>query len=97
MLIDMSFKYRIALAKFRSSNHTFGIETDRHNNIDRELRICIYCFRKLIQKSIVECECHVLFPCQKFDKLRTVILFNWYAGDTNSIDDMFTLLQKRQS
>ena len=31
--------------------HTFGIETGRHNTIDRELRICrIYCFQKLKEK-----------------------------------------------
>ena len=76
----MPFKYRIALAKFRYSNHKFGFETGRHNNIDRELRICIYYFQK-VKKNIVECEFHVLFHCQKFDQLRTVFLFDWYVGD----------------
>ena len=69
--------YRIALAKCRCSNDKFGIETGRHNTIDCEQRICMYCFQKL-NKNIVECEFH----CQKYDDIRNVFLFNWYTNDT---------------
>ena len=88
--MNLKVDYRIALAKFRCSNHKFGIETGCYNNIDYLLKICIYCFQKL-KKNILECEFHVLFHCQKFDQL-IIIFTDWYVGDTN-IDDFYTLLQ----
>ena len=58
-------KHRQAVAKLRSSNHTFRIETDRYRlpKIPENLRICQFC------SSIkVENEIHFLLECRLYSK-----------------------------
>ena len=58
-------KYRQAVAKLRSSNHTFRIETDRYRlpKIPENLRIYQFC-----SSNKVENEIHVLLECRLYSK-----------------------------
>ena len=38
-----NIRNRIALTKFRLSNHTLMIETGRHENIQQAIRLCPFC------------------------------------------------------
>ena len=78
-MIDISFKQRKALARFRSANHKLNIELGRYFNIDREDRICWYCF---INNDIyvIEDEFHAFFQCDQFQAIRYQNLYNWYNG-----------------
>ena len=58
-------KYRIALARFRTSSHSLNIESGRYENIPRELRLCKSC-----NMQRVESEFHFLLVCPHFRHLR---------------------------
>ena len=45
LTINLQLKYRIAMSKFRMSNHKLSIEIGRHNDTLRENRICIFLSR----------------------------------------------------
>ena len=42
--IAIPFNFRKSLASFRCSSHKLNIEIGRHYGIDKEDRICLYCF-----------------------------------------------------
>ena len=42
----LEYKQRIVITKFRCRNHKLPIETGSHNNVPRELRICLKCNRR---------------------------------------------------
>ena len=76
---------RIALCKFRLSNHTLMIETGRHENIQQTNRRCPFC------PENVENEVHFLIHCPIYTNLRlsmleeiekTIIGF-YYPNDEN--------------
>jgi hypothetical protein len=62
-------KFRIALTKFRCSNHMLEIETGRHKNIIRCERLC-----KLCKMNVVEDEYHFLLVCPVLRNIRIVCL-----------------------
>ena len=43
LTLDLPFKYKQALARFRCSSHKLKIQTGRHVGIDREFRYCQFC------------------------------------------------------
>jgi hypothetical protein len=43
LTLELPFKFKKALTKFRCSNHSFMIETGRHNNIPLHERFCQFC------------------------------------------------------
>ena len=92
LTVDLPYRNRIALARFRCFNHKFRIKTGRHSNIPREDRICIYCLDKF-NIRVVECEFHVFFHCPKHDVIRQHYLFNWYkrGTDVNSFYEIFQI------
>lgn len=59
--------HRSAINKFRLGNHQLRIETGRYTVLKtpEHLRICSLC-----QANEVENECHVMFYCTLYDKLR---------------------------
>ena len=55
---------RIALTKFRLSNHCLKIETGRHERIDKNNRFCPFC------PNLIENEKHALLECKTYQTLR---------------------------
>ena len=55
---------RIALTRFRLSNHTLMIEKGRHNNTNQTDRICPFCPKR------IENEFHFLIKCPIYTNLR---------------------------
>jgi len=43
LTMDIQLKYKIAMSKFRLSNHRLNIELGRYNNVLKENRICNVC------------------------------------------------------
>jgi hypothetical protein len=68
LCINMSFKLKQVLARFRCSSHKLQIEKGRHTGIDRSLRYCPLCQKDQI--SVEESEFHFLLECISYDALR---------------------------
>ena len=83
--MDIQLKYRIAISKFRLSNHRLNIELERYNNVPKETRICCFC-QQSNNANIIDCEYHAFFNCVKYDIVRQTILFNWYVHGTELYD-----------
>ena len=60
-------KERVALSKFRLSNHQLMIEKGRHLNITKELRFCPLC------PKVIEDELHFLVICKGFREQRETL------------------------
>ena len=59
---------RIAVTKFRLSNHRLMIEVGRYEDTPREERCCPFC------PNVVESESHFMFVCPTYSHLRTQYL-----------------------
>ena len=57
-------EFRVSLCKLRLSSHDLAIEKGRHNNINRENRLCRYC-----NMNVIENELHFLFVYPKYRHL----------------------------
>ena len=68
---------RIALTKFRLSNHDLMIEKGRHLNLEKTKRYCPFC------PKAIETEVHFLLHCNTFACLRRE-LFSTLRGKTNT-------------
>ena len=66
--------YRIALAKFRCSNHSLYIESGRKQGIDVTERTCKFC--ETISHSVIEDEYHFLCKCPLYHNQRKELLPN---------------------
>ena len=65
-LIDViNTKHRVALSKFRPSNHELMIEVGRHKRVPKEERLCPLC-----PNPVVEDEIHFLVNCQSLNDIR---------------------------
>ena len=62
--ININTNDRIALTKFRISNHDLMIEKGRHRNLDKWERFCPFC------PTLIENEIHFLLYCKTFRCLR---------------------------
>ena len=60
-------KHKIALSRFRLSNHALMIEKGRHLKIDKNERKCFFCENK------IENEEHFLINCPLYSPERTVL------------------------
>ena len=65
----LEYKQRIVFTKFRCRNHKLPIETGSHNNVPRELRICLKC-----NSNNIGDELHYLFVCSFFRRQRLKLL-----------------------
>ena len=70
-------KIRTQITKLRLSNHNLMIETGRHKNINREMRICPLCHKG------IEDEIHFLFSCQAYKTIRQELFNSFYLEKTN--------------
>ena len=82
--IAIPFNLRKSLACFRCSSHKLNNEIGRHYGIDKEDRICLYCFINE-DNLIIEDKHHVSFNCPRYDDIRRNYQFNWYTGPTEVI------------
>lgn len=73
--LEIPFKYKIAFAKFRCSNHKLNIELGRHSNTPQNERLCIFCLNHN-NVAVIDCEYHAFFQCPKFNIIRRQYLFN---------------------
>ena len=62
-----------SILRFKLSVHKLGIETGRHNEIDRHLRNCQNC-----SLNKMEDEYHFLLECPKYCNLRNQFLKPYY-------------------
>ena len=79
-MLNMPRRLKMALAKFRISNHELAVETGRHQNMIHEDRLCKVCGQQNI--AVVECEYHFLMQCPAYEELRQV-----YFGEECSINN----------
>ena len=61
-------KYKVALSRFRCSNHVLNIECGRWKNVERNERLCELCSR--INIYDIEDEYHFLLCCHSYNDLR---------------------------
>ena len=80
-----SIQERIALSKFRLSNHTLMIEKGRHLKLERNRRVCPFC------PGEIEDELHFLISCKNF-KAHRANLLNY----TNNVLVGFAHLNRQQ-
>ena len=68
-LVNLDPRYRIALSRFRLSNHSLWIEKGRHMKpiIDKKMRLCELC------KTEIEDEIHFLLFCPLYSPKRTIL------------------------
>ena len=73
-LIRLSKQDRVYITKLRTLNLKLPIETERCNNIAKELRLCSFCNKK------IEDEYHILFTCSndRIVQLRQKHIPNYY-------------------
>ena len=65
-------RLRVALARFRISNHNLEVELGRHYNMAYEDRLCKLC--GLENKVFVENEFHVVFECASYTDIRKLYI-----------------------
>ena len=72
--LELPFKFRRALGKFRTSNHRLRIETGRHCSpiIIREDRLCKYCLHGVVENKV-----HFLFECPYYRFERMPLIEQW--------------------
>lgn len=89
--LDIKPYYKRSLSRFRCSSHKLNVELGRHFNIERENRICVYCF---MQKDalVIEDEFHAFFVCEKFKIIRDLYLNTWFNA-LPSLQNFYCLLQ----
>ena len=70
-LLKLPVSLRIALSKFRVSNHKLPIERGRYENLERSERKCNVC-------HVLGDEFHFLFLCSIFNDERKLLLPKYY-------------------
>ena len=60
-------KHSIALSQLRCSSHHLVVEIGRHNNIERERRLCTLCIKG---EFVIEDEYHFIFDSFTYYKIR---------------------------
>ena len=80
--LNIPFKLKRSMARFRCSSHKLNVEVGRHLGIDREYRTCTFCSNSS-NEICIEDEYHVFFKCHKYVNLRQDLLFSWYNGGTD--------------
>ena len=76
LLVNMYWKHKSALARFRCANHKLAIERGRVLRQERNTRICKYCINRGIY--IVEDEFHVLLVCKLFHEIRVKFIYTHF-------------------
>ena len=91
--LDIYWKHRVALSRFRCGNHKLAIERDRYLNFDRSDRLCQYCKNRGV--NVIENEVHFLLVCPMLENLRKTYLTNCINSRTE-IDTFIPLLSSKK-
>ena len=73
VISNVEFKYKKAVAKLRTCNHSLRIETGRHDKTPQPERYCKWCYQKHGYKTI-EDEKHFICVCSLYDNIRKTYL-----------------------
>ena len=79
-LLELPYKFRIALCKFRTRNSRLPIELGIYNNVPRENRYCTKC-----QGNILGDEYHYLLECSHFSNDRKGYLKKIYLKHPSTL------------
>ena len=77
--------HRIAMTKFRVSDHKLGVETGRYENIQYNDRKCNYC-----KSDAIDNEQHYLFHCPFTNSIRQDLINNTNYMSSKNIQTLFT-------
>lgn len=94
LTLDLPYKLRLSMARFRCASHNFQVELGRHTGIPYNDRLCMFCLSNY-DLRIVQCEYHVFFQCRQFNAIRKDYLLNWYKGDQGIISFYFLMQSKK--
>ena len=92
LTLDLCFKFRQALAKFRCSSHNLMIEKGRHLDLDRIFRNCPFCLKRNIYT--IEDEYHFLMVCPQYEDIR-YIYFPENMLNYVTIDKFYSFISSR--
>ena len=67
LVLNFNRRHKIAISRFRMSNHALMIEKGRHQKIERNERKCYFC------KNDIEDELHFLVRCPLYSPQRKII------------------------
>ena len=67
LILTFNLKHKIAISRFRLSNHTLMIEKGRHLRLDKNERKCYFC------ENNIENEEHFLIKCPFYSPLRLAL------------------------
>ena len=67
LTLTFNLKHKIAISRFRLSNHTLMIEKGRHLKLHKDERKCYFC------KDKIENEEHFLIKCPFYSPLRLIL------------------------
>ena len=82
LTLNIPFRQKRSLCRFRCSNHKLNIEYDRHFNVNREDRVCTHCSMHH-DVLILEDEYYAFFVCEKFTEIREIYLFSWFEPNAS--------------
>ncbi len=85
--VNMYWKYRVSLSRFRCVNHKLAIERFRAERYDRNLRVCKYCSNN--GRNCIKEEIHVLLVCPLYNDIRNRFL-RLYIREFVPLDITFT-------
>ena len=85
LLCDIPRRFRLDLAKFRTTNSKLEVEIGRHLGVAIEDRVCKLCNES---KSVcIEDEFHVLINCPSYSSIREI-----YIGKVSTMYDFVTIM-----
>ena len=79
--MDIQLKYRIAMSKFRLSNHSLNIELGRYNNVLKKIVFVTYKCQQLNNTNVIDCEYHAFLNVLNMillDNVFILLVYTWY-------------------
>ena len=90
LLLSIPRRLRVAIAKFRISNHDLEVEKGRHYGIKYEDRLCKLCGQ--FNKIHIENEYHVLFECKAYYDIRKLYIVN-HVANVKTLNSFLNLMK----
>ena len=89
-MLSIPRRLRVAIAKFRISNHDLEVEKGRHYGIKYEDRLCKLCGQ--FNKIHIENEYHVLFECKAYYDIRKLYIVN-HVANVKTLNSFLNLMK----